>query len=75
MFDEVKALLIEELSISEDAITPDAKLDVDLGINSLELAELAFRCEEKFDVQIADEDLKTLLTVGDVADYLEAHTK
>ena len=71
MFDKVKELLIEELSVSEEDITLEAELVNDLGINSLELADLIFLCEEKFSVQIDDEDIKDLITVGDVVNYLE----
>lgn len=71
MYDKVKALLIEELSVNPDDIKPDAALESDLGINSLELADLVFLCEEKFSVQIDDDDYKKLITVGDVAKYLE----
>lgn len=75
MFDKVKALLIEELSINPDDITPEAELENDLGINSLELADLIFLCEEKFSIQIDDDDIKKLITVGDVVNYLESLTK
>ncbi len=70
MFEKVKALLVEELSIEESQITPDAELVNDLGINSLELADLVLLCEEKFDTEIGDDVIHKFLTVGDVADYL-----
>ena len=44
------------------------------GINSLELAELALRCDEEFGVEIDDEDIHRLITVGDVANYIEEKT-
>lgn len=72
MFDKVKALLIEELSINADDITMEAELENDLGINSLELADLVFLCEEKFSIQIDDDNIKDLITVGDVVKYLES---
>lgn len=75
MFDKVKNLLIEELSINADDITLEAELENDLGINSLELADLIFLCEEKFSIQIDDDDIKDLITVGDVVAYLEKLTK
>ncbi len=75
MFEKVKALLIEELSVSADDITMDAELVNDLGINSLELADLVFLCEEKFSIQIDDEQIKDLNTVGDVVNYLETLVK
>ncbi len=71
MYEEIKKVLIEELQIDERLITPSAELVGDLDINSIELADLVMICEEKFDVEMAEEDLSKLVTVGDVADYLE----
>lgn len=71
MFEKVKELLVRELQINEEEITPDAELVNDLGINSLELADLIFVFEEEFDTEISDDDLRTFKTVGDVAEYLE----
>lgn len=70
MFEKIKALLVEELSINAADITPDAELVNDLGINSLELADLVLQCEDKFDIEISDEVIHKFITVGDVADYL-----
>lgn len=70
MFEEVKALLVEELSINPDEVTPKAELVNDLGINSLELADLVLLCEEKFNIEIGDDVVHKFITVGDVADYL-----
>ena len=71
MYEKIKELLVEELSIKADDITPEAELVSDLGINSLELAELALRCDEEFGVEIDDDDIHRLITVGDVASYIE----
>ncbi len=71
MFEKVKELLVRELQINENEITPDSELVNDLGINSLELADLILICEEEFDVEISDDDLRKFTTVGDVAEYLE----
>ena len=73
MFERIKNLLIEELNVDADKITEDAELSGDLGVNSLELADFVLLCEDKFDIQIADEDLHTLITVGDVIKDLEKH--
>ncbi len=72
MFEKVKNLLIEELRVEEEKIVPEAELANDLGVNSLELADLILLCEEKFDIVIDDEDLHKFITVGDVVAYLEA---
>ena len=71
MFEKVKELLVEELQINLDDITADASLSKDLGINSIELADLIMLCEEKFDIEISEDDSNGFNTVGDVVDYLE----
>lgn len=72
MFEKLKELLVDELQIDEADITLDAELSGDLGINSIELADLVLLCEEKFDIEIDDENLHKLVTVGDVVAYLES---
>ena len=73
MFETFKTILVEEFRIDESAITMESELSADLGINSVELPELIELCEEKFDIAFEDDDLRTLITVGDVVQYLEAH--
>ena len=70
MFEELKKILVEEFSIDEDKITLEAEFVNDLGIKSLELADLVFICEDKFGVVFEEDDLHTILTVGDVVNYL-----
>lgn len=69
MFEEIKTLLVDELSIPAEEIKLESELIGDLGINSLELADLVMLCEDKFDVEIDEEELRKFITVGDVADY------
>lgn len=70
MFEKVKTLLVDELSINSADITPEAELVNDLGINSLELADMVLLCEEKFNIEIGDDVINKFITVGDVSDYL-----
>jgi acyl carrier protein len=72
MLETLKKLLEEELQIDPATITEDAELSADLGINSIELANLIMICEEKFDITIDDDDIHKLVTVGDVVAYLES---
>ncbi|MBQ4071784.1 MAG: acyl carrier protein [Clostridia bacterium] len=72
MFETLKNYLVEELRVNASEITMDSKLVDDLGINSLEQADLALLCEEKFNVTIPDEDLHLFITLGDIVRYLEA---
>lgn len=71
MFEKLKALLVEELQIDESEITMEAELTNDLNINSIELADLVMMCEEKFGIEIAEDDSTKFVTVGDVVAYLE----
>ena len=72
MFDKVKNLLVEELSVNPEDITPTAELVNDLGVNSLELADLVLLCEEKFDIEITDDEIHKFVTVGDIVEFLAA---
>ena len=71
MFDNLKKFLVEELRVNPDDVKMEAELSGDLGINSLELADLVYLCEERFNVVIDDEELHKFNTVGDVVNYLE----
>ena len=75
MFEKLKELLVEELQINESLITMEAELSNDLGINSIELADLVMLCEDKFGVEIEDDDIHKFVTIGDVVAYLEEHDK
>ena len=74
MLETLKAMLVENLSVNEADVKPEAELVNDLGINSLELADLVLLCEEKFGIEISDDEVREFLTVGDVVEYLEQAT-
>ena len=70
MFEKVKAIIIDQLSISDaDMVTIDTTLE-DLGADSLDLVEVIMAIEDEFDVQIKDEDLESLKSVGDLINYI-----
>lgn len=75
MLDKFADLLVEELQINRKDITLDAELSNDLGINSIELADLVMLCEDKFGIVIEDDDIRGFVTVGDVVKYLESLNK
>ena len=75
MFENLKKFLVEELRVNPDDVTMEAELSADLGINSLELADLVYLCEERFNITIDDEELHNFNTVGDVVNYLESQTE
>ena len=72
MYEQFVELLVEELQIDRDDITMEAELANDLGINSIELADLVMLCEDKFDIEFDDDDIRKFTTVGDVVAYLES---
>ena len=74
MFEEIKSIMMETLSIPEDQITADANLEADLGISSLELYELGGKLMEVYDIEIEEEEIHSFITVQDIVDYIESHT-
>lgn len=72
MFEQFKSILVDDLSIDPSLITMDAELTADLGINSLELADLILLCEDKLGVEIDDKQLSKFISVGDIVNYLSS---
>ncbi len=75
MFETLKNILVEELQLDPDDIKPESELVNDLGVNSIELADLIMLCEDKFGIEIEDEDIHKFVTINDVVTYLEAHNQ
>ena len=71
MFEKVAELLKEQLDLETVEIRPDSSFKEDLGVDSLDLFELVMALEDEFGVEIPPEDLETMNTVGDVAEYLK----
>ena len=72
MYEQFKSILVDDLSIDPSQITMDAELAKDLGINSLELADLILICEDKLGVEIDDKQLSKFISVGDIVNYLQS---
>ena len=70
--DEVKKIVVEQLGVSEDQVTPEAKFIEDLGADSLDQVELVMAFEEEFGADIPDEDAEKLTSVGDAIAYIES---
>lgn len=73
LIDEVKEIVVEQLSVEEEEVTADASFIDDLGADSLDIVELVMALEEKFNLSISDEDAEKLRTLGDVVKYIEAN--
>lgn len=70
--DRVKDIIVDQLSVSADQVTPEAKFIEDLGADSLDTVELVMAFEEEFDIEVPDEEAEKLLSVGDVVSYINS---
>ncbi|HBC89084.1 MAG TPA: acyl carrier protein [Lentisphaeria bacterium] len=71
--DKVKEIVVQQLGVSPDQVSPEAKFIEDLGADSLDQVELVMALEEEFGADIPDEDAEKLTTVGDAIKYIEGH--
>ena len=75
IFDEVRDVVVEQLSVAADAVKMESKIIEDLGADSLDVVELVMALEEKFDVEIPDDKAGELTTVADAVKYIDEHKK
>ena len=68
---KVVDLIVDQLGVDADSVTPEAHFIDDLGADSLDTVELVMAFEEEFDMEVPDEDAEKLETVSDVTDYLK----
>jgi acyl carrier protein len=73
--ERVKEIIVEQLGVNGDQVTPDAKFIEDLGADSLDTVELVMALEEEFGQEIPDEEAEKLQSVGDVVKYVEDRQK
>ena len=71
VFEKVKSIIIEQLDVEEDKVTMDAVIQDDLGADSLDIVDLVMAFEEEFDVEIPDDQVENVKTVGDIVKYIE----
>jgi acyl carrier protein len=74
-FDRVKKVVVDQLDVNEDEVTPTASFVDDLGADSLDQVELIMAFEEEFDIEIPDEDAEKITSVGDAVNYIDEKTK
>jgi len=71
VFDQVKDIIVEELSVDANLVTMEARLSEDLGADSIDAVELIMKIEDTFDVSVSDEQAQAIKSVGDIVRYLE----
>ncbi|BCV24788.1 MAG TPA: acyl carrier protein [Firmicutes bacterium] len=74
IFDRVKEIIVDQLGVDEEAVTPEASFVEDLGADSLDIVELVMALEEEFGIEIPDEDAEKIATVGDAVEYIKANS-
>ncbi|MCK9161447.1 MAG: acyl carrier protein [Arcobacter butzleri] len=71
LFDDVKDVVVDQLDCNPDEVKAESKFIEDLGADSLDVVELVMALEEKFGIEIPDEEAEKILTVGDAINYIE----
>lgn len=74
VLEKVKAILSEQFDVDEDKITAETDLQEDLGADSLDVVDLLMSIEDEFDVEVPDEEIENIKTVGSLVSYIEAHS-
>ena len=73
IFEQVKEVVVEQLNANPDEVKPESRFVEDLGADSLDVVELVMALEEKFGIDIPDEDAEKIQTVADAVKYIEEH--
>ncbi len=73
VFEKVKNILSEQLDVEEDKITMDSMIADDLGADSLDVVDLLMSLEDEFEIEIPDEEIENIKTVGNLVNYIESN--
>ena len=71
VFDKVKKIIVDQLDVEEDKVTEAASITDDLGADSLDVVDLVMSFEEEFDIEIPDDQVEKIKTVGDIVKFIE----
>ena len=71
LFDDIKEVIVEQLNVSPEEVKPESKFVEDLGADSLDVVEMIMALEEKFEIEIPDNEAEKIKTVQDAVDYIE----
>ena len=75
VFDKVKKIIVDQLDVEEDKVTEAASITDDLGADSLDVVDLVMSFEEEFDIEIPDDQVEKIKTVGDIVKFIEEKTE
>ena len=74
VLEKVKSIIAEQFDVEEDKITADTDLQEDLGADSLDVVDLLMSIEDEFEVEVPDEEIENIKTVGSLVSYIEANS-
>ncbi len=74
VFEKIKMILADQLDVEEDDITTETDIQDDLGADSLDVVDMVMSIEDEFEIEVPDEDIENLRTVGALVSYIESHT-
>lgn len=75
IFEKVKNIIVDQLDVDEEKVTMNANIQDDLGADSLDIVDLVMSFEDEFDLEIPDDQVETIKTVGDVVKFIEEKTE
>ncbi|MDO4945427.1 MAG: acyl carrier protein [Ruminococcus sp.] len=75
VLDKIREIIVDQLDVEEDKVVPEASIQDDLGADSLDVVDLVMSIEESFDIEIPDEEVENIKTVGDIVKFIEAKTE
>ncbi|WP_407382527.1 acyl carrier protein [Ruminococcus sp.] len=74
VLEKIKVILAEQFDVEEDSLKNDTDLQEDLGADSLDVVDLLMSIEDEFEIEIPDEEIENIRTVGDLVSYIESNT-
>ena len=74
VFDKVKEIIVDQLDVDENDVTEASNIQDDLGADSLDIVDLVMSFEEEFDIEIPDDQVENIKTVGDIVKFIEENS-
>lgn len=75
VFDKVKAILVDQLDVEDESVIMESLISDDLGADSLDVVDMVMSLEEEFDIEIPDEEIENMKTVGDIVKFIESKSE
>ena len=74
VFEKLKDIIVDQLGVEKDDVAMDANIQADLGADSLDVVDLLMSIEDEFEVEVPDEEIENIKTVGNLVDFIEKNS-